>query len=512
MHTRVLPTLLGLLLLCVTAAHSDEVSAPPEFAQVREFIQQGVRVGRSPSVAIAVVKDDRIIWAEGFGLADIEAQRAANADSIYLLASVSKPMTATGMMVLVDRGLIDLDKPANDYLPGSKLRAYRGSPDDMTLRRLANHTSGMPVHWSFFYDGVRPPPRDTSIQRYGFSYNPPGSRWEYCNLAFGVIDHIIALEGKSTYGKLMETSVYDPLGMTHTSDHVRAGLESHATAQYSFDAGGRTVRVAPYGFDHDGASANWSSANDLARFLRMHLNGGELEGTRVLTTASATAMQTLSSVRNPEQPDSGTGIAWFVGPYMGLPCFAHSGGMPGVSTRVRGFPEHRRGYVVLLNASASGFRGEIEKRLTRTLIPGAKKSAPLPQAPPASVEPDWKPFIGSWSGRFVHHHGDLSLRLEIVRKGMAKISFHGRQHLTVKNLTLRSGVLTGSVTTRLATQPSFHGLVDLQVRLRRTGDGLTGIGVAQAKDYFSLSHFIELTSVARPAAPVDGKSTGDGRE
>ena len=104
MHTRVLPTLLGLLLLCVTAAHSGEVSAPPEFAQVREFIQQGVRVGRSPSVAIAVVKDDRIIWAEGFGLADIEAQRAANADSIYLLASVSKPMTATGMMVLVDRG------------------------------------------------------------------------------------------------------------------------------------------------------------------------------------------------------------------------------------------------------------------------------------------------------------------------------------------------------------------------------------------------------------------------
>jgi len=78
---------------------------------------------------------------------------------------------------------------------------------------------------------VKPPPRDETIRRYGFAYNPPGSRWEYCNLAFGVLDHLIATHGGPDYGAFMEREVYDPIGMTHTSDRVRNGLEEHATGQ-----------------------------------------------------------------------------------------------------------------------------------------------------------------------------------------------------------------------------------------------------------------------------------------
>lgn len=297
----------------------------------------------------------------------------------------------------------------------------------------------------------------------------------------------------------MEKNVYDPLQMTHTSDRVRDGLANHATAQYSFDAGGRFVRVAPYGFDHDGASENWSSANDLARFLRMHLNDGTLDGNRILRPESAQAMRTLSSLRDPQQPGSGNGIAWFVGDYLGVPNFAHSGGMPGVSTRVRGFPEHNSGYVALLNAGASGFRGEIEKRLTPILIPGAveQPSVTKPAPPP---DPDWSAFIGTWSGRLLHHGGDLEARLTLDGRKSARIAFNGRPPLTLRDLSLKSGRLTGSVTTRLATQPSFHGLVDLQIRLERNGKNLSGIGVAQARDYFSLSHFMEFTAMASTIA------------
>ncbi len=504
-------TLLRIPLLCFLlspflSASATDVPAPAEFADVRAFIERSVRDSLTPSVAVAVVRDDRIVWAEGFGLADIEAKRSATSDSIYLLASVSKPMTATGLMALVDRGKVELDKPANAYLRKSKLRAWRGSADTMTVRRLANHTSGMPVHWSFFYNGVKPPSRDATIERHGFSYNLPGSRWEYCNLAFGVLDHIVAIVGGPGYGPFMEKNVYDPLKMAHTSDRVRPGLESFATAQYAFDAGGRFVRVAPYVFDHDGASANWSSANDLARFLRMHLNDGQLDGVRVLSAKSAKTMRTLSAPRDPEQPDSGTGVAWFVGPYMGVPSFAHSGGMPGVSTRVRGFPEHGCGYVVLLNTTASGFRGEIEKRLTKVLIPEAKAAAPMKNSDRKPIENTWKPFRGAWTGRLVHYDGDLKARLEIAGPDLAMIAFNGRPPLTLKDLSFRSSRLTGTVRTRLNTQPSFHGLVDLEIRLEPDADGLSGIGVAQARDYFSLSHFVEFQregdAAARPAAPA----------
>jgi N-acyl-D-aspartate/D-glutamate deacylase/CubicO group peptidase (beta-lactamase class C family) len=486
-----------LALLLASNALATDVSPPAEYRPIRDFIRQGVSANKAPSVALALIKDGRVIWAEGFGLADREAGRKATSDSIYLLASVSKPMAATGLMWLVDQGKLDLAAPANRYLPGHKLRAYHGSPDDITLQRLANHTSGLPVHWSFFYNGVQPPSRDESIRQYGFAYKPPGERWEYCNLAFGIIDHITAVVAGQPWRTFMERRVYDPLKMSHTSSRVRPTLEEHATAQYAFDAAGKFLRVAPYDFDHDGASANWSSANDLARFLQMHLNDGELDGKRVLSKESARKMRTLSSVRDPADPDSGNGVAWFVGPYMGIPAFAHSGGMPGVSTRVRGFPKQNCGYVILINASAYSFRSEIEKRLTSILIPEAKTppSAKSKTTGASSNKPTKESitsFTGAWEGRLAHPDGDLKLKLKVSPDRTARVSFGDRPSSALSNVRVNSSRLHGSINTRLRTQPSYHGLIDLEFRLERRGKDLTGIAVAQARDYFSLSHWVEL--------------------
>ena len=488
--------------LTATNAFTANVESPSEYQPVRTFITKGISEEKAPSVAVAVLKGGKVIWAEGFGLADREAKRKATADSIYLLASVSKPMAATGLMRLVDDGKIDLEAPANRYLPGPKLRAHHGSAKDITVRRLADHTSGLPVHWSFFYNGVKPPTRNETIRQYGFAYKPPGERWEYCNLAFGVLDYITEVVAQEPWRRFMERRVYDPIGMKHTSSQVRPGLEKHATAQYSLDAAGDFLRVAPYGFDHDGASANWSSANDLARFLQMHLNDGELKGKRVLTKKSARTMRTLSSVRDPANPNVGNGIAWFVGPYMGIPAFAHSGGMPGVSTRVRAFPDHNAGYVILINASVYGFRNEIEKRITQILIPDAKTPPTTKSKPDQSRITE---FVGTWEGQLAHPDGNLPLKLEIKSDQSARVEFADRGMTSLRNVRLRDSRFYGSIQTRLRTQPSFHGLVDLEFRLERRGKDLTGIGVAQARDYFSLSHWVKLkrTGKAKPAPAYD---------
>ncbi len=168
-------------------------------------------------------------------------------------------------MVLKDRGLVDLDAPANQYLPGEKLRAYVGSADEITLRRLANHTSGLPLHYNFFYSGSKPPPFDVTLRRYGFAYREPGTYWEYSNLAYGVLDQIIGNVSKVGWSEFMEREVYDPLGMTRTSDHIREEYSSDAATQYGPDVAGRFTAVPDYDFDHPGASAVVSTANDMAR-------------------------------------------------------------------------------------------------------------------------------------------------------------------------------------------------------------------------------------------------------
>jgi CubicO group peptidase (beta-lactamase class C family) len=112
-----------------------------------------------PSMAIAVAHGNKIFWEQGFGWADREKRTPADENTMYSLASVSKPLTATALMTLVSAGKIDLDKPIDDYLGAAKFHSSVGRAEDATVRRVANHISGMPEHFQFFYEtkrGVRP--------------------------------------------------------------------------------------------------------------------------------------------------------------------------------------------------------------------------------------------------------------------------------------------------------------------------------------------------------------------
>jgi CubicO group peptidase (beta-lactamase class C family) len=472
-------------------------------ASVKRFIEEGVRAGRSPSVALAVVREDRVIWSAGFGMADVEAQRPATADSAYLLASVSKSLTATGLMLLVDEGKVELDRAANDYLRDAKLGARVGRAEDITVRRLLNHTSGLPVHANFFYDGIVPPSRDETIRRYGMACSVPGSRWEYCNLGFGVLDHITGLVAAEPWGRFMERRLFDPLGMAHSSDQVRPSVSREGAVPYRYDVAGRFVRVPPYGFDHDGASALWSSANDLARFLRLHLNDGVLDGRRYFREGTLRAMQQSGTARSPEHPERGYGLGFFVEPHMGHQSFGHSGGMPGVATRIRAFPDDRAGYAVLLNASAygptnaAGFREEICQRLTRALFPDASAPAATrdEEKPPVA---DPGAFHGPWRGVVAHFDGDLPLLLEVDTDGTARAQFARQPPVKLEKVSFAGGQFSGRMEGVLRTNPGHHGMVTLAFRLRPDEQRLSGVCVAEAEGYFALSHWVSLEREPQP--------------
>ncbi len=474
------------LVLCLAV---QNVEAPAEFKGVRDHLQEALRSGAGPSVAVAVVREGRVVWAEGFGSADLEKQSPATADSIYLLASVSKPVTATGLMVLRDRGSVDLDQPANRYLGEAKLRAPAGSADGMTVRRLANHTAGMPLHWNFFYEGTSPPPRDETIRRYGFAAWAPGGEWGYSNLAFGVLDYVTERVSKTPWRAFLEKEVFDPLKMARTSDRVRPGMEKDATAQYDRDREGRFARVAPYGFDHPGASAVWSSANDLARFMLMHLGDGALEGARVLSEDSARAMRVQTSRR---ADGGGTGVGWAVGPFLGRPSFSHSGGMPGVTTIVVGFPEEKHAVVVLANAGGVGLVQEAARRAMAVLYAGAPApAAPGPRAP-GSAEPAGS-VAGKWSGKVAHPDGDLPLALEVAEKG-ATARWKDKA-VTLRQVSVRPGRFGGEFDGEIPIRPDFAGTPVLRLQLRREGERLQGVLMAQTAGRFCLSHWVELDRV-----------------
>ncbi|MDX2061001.1 MAG: serine hydrolase domain-containing protein, partial [Gemmatimonadales bacterium] len=224
--------------------------------------------GNVASLSWAVTRGGKIIWEDAIGYADLERQIPATPNTRYSMASISKPIHATGIMRLVEMGKVDLDRPANDYLGGGKVTGLAGDASGATIRRLLAHTAGLPLHYRFFYEGgpVQRPTMDEAINRYAITVYPPGKVYNYSNLGYGVLDEVIARASGQTAEEFMRQEVFAPLGLPSATVGTGSGLEN---AALRYDANRKPI--APYDFDHRGASAVYISAHDLVRFGMFHL-------------------------------------------------------------------------------------------------------------------------------------------------------------------------------------------------------------------------------------------------
>ncbi|HEX9166603.1 MAG TPA: serine hydrolase domain-containing protein, partial [Gemmatimonadales bacterium] len=396
--------LFGFLLLFITTSSLGAQPAPDRFAAVRASIQAAITDSGIPSIAVAVAKGGRVLWQEGFGWADREGRVPATEHTMYSLASISKPITATGLMLLVERGRVQLDRPANDYLGRGRITGLAGDASGATVRRIANHTSGLPLHYMFYYDGAADvvPSMDEAISRYGITVYPPGSTYEYSNLGFGVLDHIIERTSGMTYADFMRSEVFLPLGMTRSSIHVGPGLEPFAAVRY--DPQGR--RVPMYDFDHRGASAVYTSAHDLLRFGMFHLKNRLPGMKRILADSTLDAMHTsVHGIPNLEY-----GIGWRIqNDENGLRRVSHSGGMPGVATLLGLYPAEDLAVVVLANTTSNATVGRIASEIVAALVPRyadtlrvrrARATPPRPPAwnTPAALSGQWTGTVRTWQG------------------------------------------------------------------------------------------------------------------
>ncbi|MGQ0715631.1 MAG: serine hydrolase domain-containing protein, partial [Gemmatimonadaceae bacterium] len=315
------------------------------FDSVRAFIRRTMEENAVPSIAVAVARNGEIIWEEGFGWADLEGKVAATPHTMYSLASISKPITATAIMTLVERGTVELDQPVNHYLGTGKLTGLAGDARGATVRRVMSHTAGLPLHYQFFYQtgGYARPSMDETIGRYGILAITPGEVFEYSNLGYGVLDHVIARMSGQSYAEYMRAAVFRPLGMTRTSVDIDAGLGPYAAQRY--DSKQRPIPF--YTFDHPGGSAVYASAHDLVRFGIFHLKHRLRDQRRILADSTIDVMQ---RVHTPDTTDFGYGLGWgLTKDENSYRVVSHSGGMPGVSTVLKLYPSENVAIVALAN-------------------------------------------------------------------------------------------------------------------------------------------------------------------
>lgn len=480
-----------------------EIAPPAHLKPVRDFIEEKINKGIVPSLVIKVVKNDRTLWAEAFGYADIENKRRATLNSIYKIASISKPITVTGLMMLVDKGLVGLDKPANDYLTRARLRAYVGSSDEMTIRRLANHTSGLPVHENLFFDGAAPLSQDETINRYGFAAWVPGTRFQYSNLGTAILGFITESVSRTPWSQFLKRHLFNPVGMERTFAELPPGREKEAagkygsdlTLQYDYDIAARFVRTGSHSTDHPGGSSMWSSADDLVRFARMHINGGVLNGKRLLKEESARVMQNLTV--DDDVPGRRYGVGWWGDLSIGRRNFGHSGGGPGMGVMLSAYPDDETIIVVLTNYFGA-MAPEVTGRLARLLFPDAreKKVEPVEQNTDPSIPKPSASLIGDWQGKIVYPEGDIPLRLAIHANGIVQVGFANMPMVGLNGVTFSESGLTGNTEGVLVRRAGFQGVSILEFQLRGEGNRIVGICDVYAKGYFELAHWVEMEKKA----------------
>ena len=335
---------LGLALLLYV--WSPTVLAQQKFDRVSQSIRRLIDEQRLPSVVVAVAKDGRIVWEEGFGWADVERQVPATPHTPYSLASVSKPFTATAIMKLVDAERLVLDRSANDYLGDAKITGR--DPAKATVRRILSHTAGLPPFFRMFPESG-PPPVEEIITRYAVLTNPPGRRHVYSNLGYGILEHIIGRTSGLSYDEFLRREVFVPLRLEHTS--VPRAAPTDAALRY--DA--RGLPLPFYDVGHRGASAIYASAHDLVRFGMFHLKERLDDGTSILQRGSIDAMQ---RIHTHESPTEGYGLGWRISEnHLGFRHVSHTGGMPGVTAVLSLFPSERVVVVVLTNARNAAVAG-----------------------------------------------------------------------------------------------------------------------------------------------------------
>ncbi|MFB3789614.1 MAG: serine hydrolase domain-containing protein [bacterium] len=448
------------------AALAGTEPVPVEFQPIRELIQKRLVETGTPSLAVAVARDGQIVWEEAFGWADRENRVPAHEHTMYSLASISKPFTATALMILVERGQVDLDKPINEYLGDSPLTVHVGRAEEVTVRRVADHTSGLPTYYHFFYEDepYRRPPMADTIRRFGHIVYAPGERYEYSNLGYGILEHLIAKVSGKSYEDFMRQEVFIPLGLTHTSVGIDPGLEKYAAVRYGDDQ----KPIPFYDFDHRGGSAVYSSAHDLVRFGLFHLKNHRPDQKTILPDAAIDRMQ---------QPAEGRSyaIGWDIRKSGEYKFVNHGGGMGGVRTTLDFEPAQNIAVVVLANSS-TGLVDEIRKTIFHVLFPEEKKETaepPQPQKPEEKLFPD-PALLGKWEGLVHTPDEQIPLTLEFQADGDAHAQLAGQLKTLLNEVSWKDGFLQGLMMGDVRMEDITRRPFLLRLTLKKRGDALNG--------------------------------------
>jgi CubicO group peptidase (beta-lactamase class C family) len=289
-----------------------------KLAQIDDRLKEFVEEKQISGAVTLVARDGKIVHLGAVGLADIDENRPMREDTLFAIASMTKPVTATAVMILRDEGKLSLDDPVAKYLPEFKDATLNGNPPEkeITLRHLLTHTSGLTG--SQQNEGSLENTAKVLAKR-PLSF-AAGSKWEY-SPGLSVCGRVVEVVSGQPFDQFLRERIFQPLGMNDTTFHPTAEQQKRLARLYKPSQDKKSLQEASHWLNDLSADRTpnpsgglFSTAADMAQFYQAILNGGELGGRRIV---SPEAVKEMTSVQTPDlttgfTPGNGWGLGWCV--------------------------------------------------------------------------------------------------------------------------------------------------------------------------------------------------------
>jgi len=311
-----------------------------------------------PGLSVAIVNGSDIVCTGVAGMANVEEGRAVSPDTVFAWASVSKAVTAAAVMTLVDEAGIDLDVDLNTFL-SFPVRNPHCPDEPITLRHLLTHTSSIIDNDSLYYAHYTDGDSPISLERFVRGYLQPGGEYydseanfakecpgtvnEYSNIAVGLLGRWVEEVAAKPFDTLCQDRIFGPLDMNESSFHLAGLSNSTLAVPYERGSGSGWQSLGHAGFPTYPDGLLRTSAPDLARFLSMMIEEGELDGQRILSLA---AVEEMHKLQVPDLDDT-QGLLWYYDYNDSL--FGHDGSDPGTSSLMFFDPDDGVGVVMVAN-------------------------------------------------------------------------------------------------------------------------------------------------------------------
>lgn len=353
------------------------VNIHAQVSVVEESIQKIFQEEKVVGISVAVVKGNKLIYAQSFGVSNLETSKPLTNENIFRIASISKSFSATSILQLMETGKLKLDEDVSN-LVGFKIRNPKFPQSIITLKLLLSHLSSINDSEGYFsLDNINPD-KNPNWQKCYNDYEP-GKGYQYCNLNFNMVGTIIEKISGERFDQYVKHHILDPLGLyggycvdsldktkfasiyDYTIDSSKFILSPNAYAPRSEEITNYTMGYSTPIFSPTGGMK--IAATDLAKYMTMHMNYGKFKGGRILRKKSSKLMQTPLS----DEENYGFAIENTTKMIDGIKLVGHTGSAYGLFSAMFFDPIKKYGIVVISNGCDPKYKGGYNQVIKRTV-------------------------------------------------------------------------------------------------------------------------------------------------